>query len=157
VVVTLMVRKDLGSLRKPVRLEIIKGAISDANERFGMRIVAYGIDDSIILLMIEAANQPAITLGMQGLSIRIARRLNRELGRKGEVYSQRYHLQGLKTEEQARSAVMCIHWQRAWRLGDPWNVDRFTSASKEARWLDDKLVIVRPRSALLTRAESAPG
>jgi hypothetical protein len=153
---TLQVRPELGSLRTPERHEIIKGAISDANERFGMRMIEYAIEDSEITFVVEADDEEALTLGAQGLSIRIARGLNRHLDRTGEVFVDRYRTTPLKTEMQVRRAVAKVLWQLAWKMGKPWYVDPYSSAAPEACWHDEKRVVVAPRTVLLTRAVKPP-
>ena len=45
---------------------------------------------------------------MQGLAIRIARRLNRSVGRKGKLFAERYHARILKTPTEVRNAIVYV-------------------------------------------------
>src|SRR5260221_1288761 len=45
---------------------------------------------------------------MQGLSIRIARRLNKKLERRGKLFAARYHERILRTPTETRRALICV-------------------------------------------------
>jgi hypothetical protein len=85
-------------------------------------------------MMVEAANKRSLSRGMQGLSIRIARGLNRLMRRTGKVLSDRYHARILRSPREARIVLRYVrenhdvHRER-WgepRLGEP---DPFSSAT----------------------------
>ncbi len=59
-------------------------------------------------LIVEAKNKKALSRGMQGLAVRLARRLNRELGRKGRVLEDRYHAHILKTPREVRNTLCYV-------------------------------------------------
>jgi len=48
-------------------------------------------------LIAEARDRRALSRGLQGLSIRVARAVNRRLERQGKVFADRYHSRALKT------------------------------------------------------------
>src|SRR5690242_10520832 len=60
-------------------------------EREGFRLVHFAIMGNHIHLMVEASGRVGLTRGMQGLGVRIARRLNRMMRRQGRVVGDRYH------------------------------------------------------------------
>jgi len=48
-------------------------------------------------LVVEAAGKDALTRGLQGLAVRLARAINKVLGRKGKLFAERYHARVLHT------------------------------------------------------------
>jgi hypothetical protein len=61
-----------------------------------MRLIHFSIQSSHIRMVVEARNARALSRGMQGLTVRIARRLNRLWGRTGAVFADRYHSRSLR-------------------------------------------------------------
>jgi hypothetical protein len=59
-------------------------------------------------LLVEASDRRALSRGMQGLSIRVARATNGELGRKGRVFADRYHARALTTPRAVRFALRYV-------------------------------------------------
>ncbi|MBI4704067.1 MAG: hypothetical protein HY744_23405 [Deltaproteobacteria bacterium] len=55
--------------------------------------------------MCEAADRRALCRGVQGLSVRLARGLNRLLGRRGKVFADRYHARALGSPREVRRAL----------------------------------------------------
>ena len=103
--VTLTVRKEIGNLRREDVFAEIQRAFLKGHDRFGMRMVEFSIQPDHIHLAVEAEGKKSLTRGIQGLSIRIARAINRVLGRKGKVFADRYHSRILKTPTEVRNAV----------------------------------------------------
>ena len=58
--------------------------------------------------VVEAAGAVALARGMQGLTIRLARRLNVLLGRRGKLFAQRYHARPLRTPTEVRNAIRYV-------------------------------------------------
>jgi putative transposase len=103
--VTLKVVPGVGYLRAYSRAEEIKAALREAAERFGVRIVHYSIQGNHLHLLVEVENSAALSRGMQGLAIRLAKRLNRRAGRSGAVFVDRYHAHALRTRREVANAV----------------------------------------------------
>jgi hypothetical protein len=59
-------------------------------------------------LIIESESTLALTRGMQGLGIRLAKALNRLLGRHGRVWSDRYHARALRTPREVRNGLVYV-------------------------------------------------
>jgi hypothetical protein len=83
--------------------------------------------------MVEAANERSLSRGMQGLSIRIARGLNRLMSKTGKVLGDRYHARILRSSREARYVLRYVRenhdvhrarWGEA-KIGKP---DPFSSA-----------------------------
>jgi REP element-mobilizing transposase RayT len=106
--VTLDLRKDLPSLRKPKCIKVIWKALADSAHRKHFRINQFSVQDHHIHLLGEAKHKQALSRGIQGLKIRIARRLNRCLGRTGAVFADRYHARILKTPREVFRALRYV-------------------------------------------------
>jgi hypothetical protein len=55
-------------------------------------------------LLVEAEDARSLSRGMNGLGVRVARRLNRVLGRRGKLLDDRYHGHILRTPTEVRRA-----------------------------------------------------
>ena len=84
----------------------------------------------------EADDRKALWRGMQGLSIRIAKGLNRVLDTSGKVFADRYHSRVLSTPLQVRRALAYVlnNIRKHSHFGQPppWWIDDLSSA----RWFD---------------------
>src|SRR5262249_18232229 len=59
-------------------------------------------------LIVEADDNEALSKGMQGLGVRIARALNRVMQKKGKRLADRYHAHVLRTPTEVRHAVQYV-------------------------------------------------
>jgi len=66
------------------------------------------IQSNHIHLICEADDRRALSRGLQGLTIRIARGFNRELGRKGALFAQRYYARILRTPAEVRNCLCYV-------------------------------------------------
>ena len=79
-----------------------------------MRIVHYSVQGNHLHLLVEVdctdktAAKRALTKAMQGLGVRLARRLNKVLGRRGRLIEERYHVTRLTTPQQVKNALLYI-------------------------------------------------
>ncbi len=133
VLIILKIPRELGSLRTRSRLEAIKRAFRDGCDRFGMRLLEFSIRDDRMVLLVEARDKRALRRGMQGLMVRLARAINRESGRKGKVFADRYSARALATVEAVRNAIHQI--RRRGRSSCGW--DEFSTGSEEAKWFGE--------------------
>src|SRR5437660_11617091 len=69
--ITLRLRRDVGNLRSDACFAEIQRAFLGGHDRFGMRLVEFSVQTDHIHLAVEAENSESLTLGMQGLTIRI--------------------------------------------------------------------------------------
>jgi REP element-mobilizing transposase RayT len=106
--VTVRLRKGLPRLRNRAEYEVLREAFRKGSDRFGFRLVHYSVQDDHLHLIGEAKNRTALSRGMQGLQIRIAKALNRLWGRVGSVFADRYHDRVLKTPRQVRNALCYV-------------------------------------------------
>jgi putative transposase len=105
--VTLRVKKDLPSLREECFVGFIRTQIALAHDR-AFRIVEFCVEWNHLHLLAEAANKDVLAEGMRRFKSRVARRLNRELGRHGELFDQRYHRRSLTTPREVRNALCYV-------------------------------------------------
>jgi REP element-mobilizing transposase RayT len=107
--ISLTVDDRLPSLRRPDLLEAIETCLREVRERYdSFRVVHYSIQDHHLHLVVEATGRTALSKGMQGLNIRIAKRINKVLGRKGTVFVDRYHETILRTPTQTRNGISYV-------------------------------------------------
>lgn len=104
VLVTLKVRRELRALRTKKRVQLMRRIFVVVCRGEGFRIVDWSIQGNHIHVTVEAANAAALSRGMQGLSIRIARGLNKLSGRSGSVFVDRYHARILTSPREVRNA-----------------------------------------------------
>jgi REP element-mobilizing transposase RayT len=103
--VTLRLADGLPSLRNRATYGALLAALGAGSERFGMRLVHWSVLGNHMHLMIEAADCRALSRGMQGLGVRVARALNRWWGRTGRVFADRYHAHVLGSPTEVRNAL----------------------------------------------------
>ena len=72
--------------------------------RFGFRLVHYSVQGNHVHLLVEAQDERSLSRGMNGLGVRVARGLNRVMGRRGKVLDDRYHGHILRTPTEVRRA-----------------------------------------------------
>jgi REP element-mobilizing transposase RayT len=135
--VTLRIRAGVASLRRERTLRIVRAAIR-AGHKPSFRVVHFNLLANHMHLIVEAHGALALARGMQGLEVRLARRLNRALARRGKLFAERYHARALRTPRETRNAIRYVlcnsrHHaaQRGERLARYW-IDPFSSAP----WFD---------------------
>jgi REP element-mobilizing transposase RayT len=162
--VTLKVAPDLPNLRDPSLFPVLRAALFAGADRLGLRVIHFCVLSNHLHLIVEADGAQVLGRGMQGLCIRLARRLNRALGRKGRVFVDRYDAHVLRTPSEARNALNYLlknarrHARASGRVHGTWWVDPCSSGDRFTGWegIDntlpkDDLPIGRPHSWLLRR------
>jgi REP element-mobilizing transposase RayT len=149
---TVRVAPGVGYLRAFWRARAIEGALGVAKDRLGMRIVHYSIQGVHLHLIVEAQDREALAAAMQGLGIRLARRLNALAGRRGKVLADRYHAHALRTRREVAHAVRYV--TRNYHHHDRENLPReFVDPWSSARWLvaalPEDAPVAPPRTWLL--------
>jgi REP element-mobilizing transposase RayT len=161
--VTLRIAGGVGSIRRDRPVRVVRDVIVAVGHREDFRVVEFNVLGNHIHLVVEAADSVALARGMQRLGIRLARRLNALLGRRGALLAERYHARALRTPREVRNAIRYVilnarHHaaERGERLARGW-VDPFSSAP----WFDGWREPVRGGPAWLcalreTRRPTAP-
>ena len=117
------------SLRSQHVARTVMGAIRDSS-RAQFRIAHYSIQDNHLHLIVEAESTQALAGGVRGLEIRIARRVNRLLFRRGRFWGDRWHGRALSSPRQVRNALVYVlqnHKKHSARGGHA-ELDRLSSA-----------------------------
>jgi putative transposase len=105
--VTLRARREVASLRAPRVHEALLAAVAAA-QRDSFRVVHYSAQEDHLHLVVEASDGATLSAGIRGLEIRAARAVNRALGRRGPVWSDRYHRRDLTTPREVRNALAYV-------------------------------------------------
>ncbi|MFZ5786861.1 MAG: transposase [Acidobacteriota bacterium] len=106
--VTLSVDSSLPSLRRRDLALLIEACFRAGKDRQDFRLVHYSIQRRHLHLIVEAQGARSLSRGLQGLSIRVAKRLNRALGRSGRVFVDRYFGRILKNPRQVRNTLSYV-------------------------------------------------
>lgn len=111
--VTLRVQRVLPSLRGDRLFGVVRGGLA-LGSRGGLRILEFSVQRDHLHLIIEADDGRALSRGIQGLAIRLAKAVNRVLGRRGRVWGDRYHVRALKTPREVRNALVYVlqNWRK---------------------------------------------
>ena len=144
--VTVRLKKGLPSLRRKSAYRVLERAFAAGGERFGFRLIHFSVQSNHMHLLAEAEDRRALSRGMQGLSIRIARGFNRLWRRTGKVFVDRYHDHILGTPTEVRNAIRYVlHNVQRHGIRFLGSLDPFTSAGG---WT---LRLPLPRTWLLAR------
>ena len=131
--VTLWLGRGLPRLRNKRAYGVLREAFAKGSERFGFRLCHYSVMSNHMHLIVEAKDRRALSRGMQGLVIRMARGLNRLWCRSGKVFSDRYHDRILRTPTEVRNALnYVLNNARRHALALKWAIDLFASGP----WFD---------------------
>ncbi|HET9752248.1 MAG TPA: hypothetical protein VFP52_04785 [Myxococcales bacterium] len=106
--VTMRVALHVWNLRSRRCFRLIEIALADARGRFGLRVVEFSVLGNHLHLVVEADSSAALSRGMQGLSIRIAKALNRLMRRRGSVFADHYHPRILRSPTELVGAIAYV-------------------------------------------------
>ena len=139
--VTWRMEKGVWNLRTrrcfgPMRRAMYAGAVKN-----GFRLVHYAVMGNHVHLIVEAQDRVKLATGMQGMGVRIAKALNRVMGRSGRVIGDRYHAHILKTPSEVKRARSYLLTNAQHHYGHA-HADGFAS----------QIPVAAPRTWLLTRA-----
>jgi REP element-mobilizing transposase RayT len=100
-------RASVRSLRKQFVVRTVLGALRDSNsERF--RIAHYSVQENHLHLIVEAGSKAALSTGMRSLMVRLAKRINKLLFRRGRFWADRWHGNALTVPRQVRNALVYV-------------------------------------------------
>jgi REP element-mobilizing transposase RayT len=112
--VVLRVRDEVGRLRRREVYTGARRALAAIAARISFRVVHLSIQHNHIHLLVEAGDHAALDSGMRALTISLAKRINKSLGRTGKVFAFRYHSTPLTSPRQTRNALAYVlnNWRR---------------------------------------------
>jgi len=105
--VTLRAAVGLASLRNAAVFAGLERAFAAASSN-GFRLLQFSVQSNHLHLLVEADTPTRLTRGVQGLAVRTAKAINRVLGRRGRVWSDRFHAHVLRTPREVRNALVYI-------------------------------------------------
>jgi hypothetical protein len=100
---TWRINREVWSLRSP-RLFRALERVMYAGAKDDFRVVHYAFQKDHIHLIVEAFDRGALSHGMKGLGVRVARAVNRIMNRRGNVVPDRYHANILLNPTMVRNA-----------------------------------------------------
>jgi putative transposase len=146
--VTARVRDEAARLRSRACFRLVASCIGTSCEREGFRLVHFSVQSNHLHLIVEAQDATALARGIQALSIRVARAVNRVLRRRGKVFADRYHAHQLRSPTETANAIAyvlgnaMIHAARSGRAMRHDAVDLLTSYGH-------RQLVAQPRTWLL--------
>jgi len=113
-------------------------AITNSHERrrTSFRITQFSIQSNHVHLIVEAGGKLALSKGLRGLGIWLARRVNERLGRSGRVLADRYHLRELTTPLAVRNAIVYVLQNHLHHRRSRYIVDECSSARWFRGWAE---------------------
>ncbi len=171
--VTLALGRPFRFLRTRAQAVVFRAAFAGGKDRLGFRLNHFSVQGNHLHFICEAEDQHALARGVTGLTVRISRPLNGLVGRKGRVFTERYHAHVLRTPAEVRRAlVYCLQNARHHPItgapapGTPW-MDPYSSARFFDGWkappdltgltVPDVVPVVPARTWLLTAAAGECG
>src|SRR5258708_37346635 len=130
--VTLRMRPHVYNLRSKRCFLPIQRAFFAVMERPGFRLNQFSVQGNHIHLIVEAHNNEQLSRGIQSLEIRIAKRLNTVMQRRGRVFADRYHAHLLRTPTEVRNALRYVIDNHRKHYGSITDCDPYSSAAENA-------------------------
>ena len=85
----------------------VRSALVEAS-RSGFRVLQLSVQSDHVHLLLEADSPTGFDRGVRGLAVRMAKAVNRALGRHGGVWADRYHARLLRTPLEVRNALVYV-------------------------------------------------
>lgn len=155
VLVTLRTR--FRSLRCQFVYPTVRGAIAASNRAGAthqpnaesFRVCEYSVQEEHLHLLVEASSKAALTRGIRGLSIRLAKRVNQLVFQRGKFIADRFHSVALKTPRAVRNALVYVlanhrkHGQSVSSKVDPYSSGPYFPGFVEFAGIDVGTVVAR--------------
>lgn len=138
--VTLRCLDHVWNLRSRRAFDVIAPAIARAQRGDEFSVAHFSVQGNHLHLLVEARDGRALSEGVQGLSVRLAKGLNRLMGRHGRVFSDRHHAHVLRTPAEVRRALAYVllnrrsHLARAGGTKTGSELDPYSSAAAFGGW-----------------------
>jgi hypothetical protein len=95
-------------LRSRRCFSIIERAFYRVSGRDGSRFCHYSVQHNHVHVVVEAEDPVALARALQAMTIRIAKGLNKLMGKKGAVFADRYHARTLRTPTEVRNVIVYV-------------------------------------------------
>jgi REP element-mobilizing transposase RayT len=123
-------RSKFRSLRSQFVFPTLRKALADGTRaREDFRITQFSVQGDHVHLIVEAESKQALSRGMQGLAIRIARRINRLISRSGKLWADRFFSRALTSPRSVRNALAYVlNNFKKHRTSEGTQIDPYSSA-----------------------------
>ncbi len=132
--VTLRMAEGVWNLRAERCFAPIRRALAGAQRIGSFRVVHYSVQGNHAHLVVEADDHASFVSGLRSLTVRIARSLNRVMGRRGRVLAGRTHARPLRTATQVRNVLRYVLLNRTRHLGGEPIVDECSTGPWFRDW-----------------------
>jgi hypothetical protein len=105
--VTLRFKPEVWDLRGRAHAAV-EQALDAGADRFGTRILRHAVTENQIELLLEADDGDGLVRFCRGLSIRVAKSLNKLMGTRGQLLADRYETRVLRTPAEHRRARLAF-------------------------------------------------
>ncbi len=158
----------LRSKFKPLRSQFVfptirKALAKAARARKDFRITQFSVQGDHVHLIVEAGSHAALSRGMQGLAIRVARALNALMDRRGKVWADRFFSRELRSPRVVRNALAYVlnnfrkHRAGAAALIDPYSSAPYFDGFHELAGVSPCHLVARSTLPLVPRGVAPPG
>jgi REP element-mobilizing transposase RayT len=107
--VTLRAARDVPNLRRWHPAAAIGAALKKlAAAPCAVRVIEFSIQRDHIHMIVESDGRASLTSGMRSITIRLAKAINKRLGRYGQVFGDRYHARPLTSPYEVRKALIYV-------------------------------------------------
>ena len=145
--VVLRVRRGLPWLRTPKTYRVLERAFRAGKKKHGFALVQYSVQRDHLHLLVEAESKQELARGMQGLTIRIAKRLNHFWRRRiGSVFADRYFARAVEGAYAIKRALAYVlnNARKHGVWSSPSQPDPFSSGRWYTGWHQGLKNICRP-------------
>ena len=111
--VTMRATRRLPSLRAQ-RVFVAMYRAFSRTKRGWFRIIHFSVQRDHVHLLVEADDKVSLSRGVAGAAVRLARAVNRVLGRNGRVWGDRFHARALTTPREVRHGLVYVltNWRK---------------------------------------------
>jgi REP element-mobilizing transposase RayT len=141
--VTLRLAWGVWNLRSRRCFRAMRQCFADAAGRMGLRLVHFSVLGNHVHLIVEANDKEALSRGMQGLCIRLAKALNRVMGRSGPVFGDHYHSRLLRTPTEVVNAIAYVLDNHTHHYDGNAGRDPYSSAAVKDEVLEPRTWLLR--------------
>ena len=106
--ITLNTKLELGTLRKKRVVAVLRDGLVEGCDSGVFRICHFSIQRHNLRFLVEAHDRQALSRGMQGINVRLAKALNRLWSRNGSVFADRYDMRVLKNGRDVRASLCYV-------------------------------------------------
>ncbi|MCP3915987.1 MAG: hypothetical protein GY711_10565 [bacterium] len=139
--VVLKLKEGLPSLRTKKPFKVLRVTFRAGCDRNGFRLNHYSVQGNHLHFIVEAKARTALSRGIQGLSVRIARALSRLWRRTGKLFAERYFDRILRTPREVKNALQYVlkNTDHHKSLATPDLIDIFCSGMFFDGWCEYRL------------------